>query len=46
MVRYCSRLLLVDACKLDAAEMMLDKYGITEMVRTGKVIMARGESGT
>jgi acetolactate synthase-1/3 small subunit len=32
--------------KLDAAEMMLDKYGITEMVRTGKVIMARGESGT
>lgn len=32
--------------KLDAAEMMLDKYGISEMVRTGKVIMARGESGT
>ena len=32
--------------KLDAAEMMLDKYGITEMVRTGKVIMARGETGT
>jgi acetolactate synthase-1/3 small subunit len=32
--------------KLDAAEMMLDKYGITEMVRTGKVLMARGESGT
>jgi acetolactate synthase-1/3 small subunit len=32
--------------KLDAAEMMLDKYGIAEMVRTGKVIMARGESGT
>ncbi len=32
--------------KLDAAEAMLDKYGILEMVRTGKVIMARGESGT
>ena len=32
--------------KLDAAEMMLDKYGITEVVRTGKVIMARGETGT
>lgn len=32
--------------KLDSAEMMLDKYGISEMVRTGKVIMARGESGT
>ncbi len=32
--------------KLDAAEMMLDKYGISEMVRTGKVIMARGETGT
>lgn len=32
--------------KLDAVEMMLDKYGIAEMVRTGKVIMARGESGT
>jgi acetolactate synthase-1/3 small subunit len=32
--------------KLDAAEMMLDKYGIAEMVRTGKVIMARGETGT
>jgi acetolactate synthase I/III small subunit len=32
--------------KLDAVEMMLDKYGIAEMVRTGKVIMARGETGT
>lgn len=32
--------------KLDAAEMMLDKYGIAEVVRTGKVIMARGETGT
>jgi acetolactate synthase-1/3 small subunit len=28
--------------KLDAMELMLDKYGILEMVRTGKVIMARG----
>src|SRR5690606_34466963 len=32
--------------KLDSAEMMLDKYGIVEMVRTGKVIMARGDSNT
>lgn len=31
--------------KLDAMELMLDKYGILEMVRTGKIIMARG-SGT
>ncbi|HAP00151.1 MAG TPA: acetolactate synthase small subunit [Fibrobacteres bacterium] len=32
--------------KLDALETMLDKYGIVELARTGKVIMARGESGT
>jgi acetolactate synthase-1/3 small subunit len=32
--------------KLDALETMLDKYGILELARTGKVIMARGESGT
>jgi acetolactate synthase I/III small subunit len=32
--------------KLDAVEAMLDGYGIIEMVRTGKVIMARGEAGT
>ena len=32
--------------KLDALEMMLDKYDIVELVRTGKVIMARGETGT
>ncbi len=32
--------------KLDALETMLDKYGIVELVRTGKVIMARGETGT
>ena len=35
-----------DTEKLDAMEMMLDKYGILELVRTGKVIMARGEEGT
>ena len=32
--------------KLDAMELMLDKYGIVELVRTGKVIMARGEGET
>ncbi len=32
--------------KLDALEAMLDKYGLIEVVRTGKVIMARGEVGT
>jgi acetolactate synthase small subunit len=32
--------------RLDAMELMLDKYGILELVRTGKVIMARGEAGT
>lgn len=32
--------------KLDALETMLDKYGIIELARTGKVIMARGETGT
>ena len=32
--------------KLDAMEMMLDKYGIKEMVRTGKIIMARGSANT
>ena len=32
--------------KLDALEMMLDKYGILELVRTGKIIMARGASQT
>jgi acetolactate synthase-1/3 small subunit len=35
-----------DTDKLDAMEMMLDKYGILEMVRTGKVIMARGAGQT
>jgi acetolactate synthase I/III small subunit len=32
--------------KLDAMQTMLDKYGILELVRTGKVLMARGETGT
>ncbi|MEO7427219.1 MAG: acetolactate synthase small subunit [Fibrobacteria bacterium] len=32
--------------KLDAMELMLDKYGIKEMVRTGKIIMARGAADT
>jgi len=32
--------------KLDALETMLDKYGIKELVRTGKVIMARGAVST
>jgi acetolactate synthase I/III small subunit len=32
--------------KLDAMEMILDKYGIKEMVRTGKIIMARGGAET
>ena len=32
--------------KLDAMELMLDKYGIQEMVRTGKIIMARGAGET
>jgi acetolactate synthase-1/3 small subunit len=32
--------------KLDSLELMLDKYGIQEMVRTGKIIMARGGEET
>lgn len=32
--------------KLDAMELILDKYGILEMVRTGKIIMARGSGQT
>lgn len=32
--------------KLDAFEAMLDKYGVIEMVRTGKILMARGEAQT
>ena len=32
--------------KMDAMELMLDKYGILEVVRTGKIIMARGSEDT
>lgn len=32
--------------KIDAMERVMDPYGITEMVRTGKVIMARGTRAT
>ena len=32
--------------KIDALHSMLSKYGILEMVRTGKIIMARGASPT
>jgi acetolactate synthase-1/3 small subunit len=35
-----------DTEKLDAVESMLDPYGILELVRTGKVIMARGAIDT
>jgi acetolactate synthase-1/3 small subunit len=35
-----------DTEKLDAMEMMVDKNGIKEMVRTGKIIMARGAADT
>ena len=31
-----------DSDKLDALELMLDKYGILEVVRSGKLVMARG----
>src|SRR5690606_56148 len=32
--------------KLDAMELMLDKYGLMEVIRTGKIIMARGSVDT
>jgi acetolactate synthase-1/3 small subunit len=32
--------------KIDAFEQIMDTYGICEMVRTGKVIMARGNQPT
>ena len=32
--------------KLDSMELILDKYGILELVRTGKIIMARGSADT
>jgi len=35
-----------DSAKIDAAETMLSQFHIIEMVRTGKVVMARGEQTT
>jgi acetolactate synthase-1/3 small subunit len=35
-----------DSVRLDNAKDMFDKFGILEMVRTGKVLMARGEEIT
>jgi acetolactate synthase I/III small subunit len=35
-----------DPSKLDAIETILDKYGVVEMVRSGKLIMTRGSSET
>jgi acetolactate synthase-1/3 small subunit len=35
-----------DSAKIDAAETMLGQFHIIEMVRTGKVVMARGEQTT
>lgn len=35
-----------DSDKLDALIMMLDKFNIPEMVRSGKIVMARGVSQT
>jgi acetolactate synthase-1/3 small subunit len=32
--------------KVDALHRLLDRYGVVEMVRTGKVLMARGEEVT
>lgn len=32
--------------KLDALELILEKYGIVEIVRSGKLVMARGASPT
>jgi acetolactate synthase-1/3 small subunit len=32
--------------KVDALHRMLDRYGVIEMVRTGKVIVARGQEVT
>ncbi|MDP7742989.1 MAG: acetolactate synthase small subunit [Lentisphaeria bacterium] len=32
--------------KLDALELMLEKHGIVEIVRSGKLVMARGASAT
>jgi acetolactate synthase-1/3 small subunit len=35
-----------DADKIDAFEKMLEKYGIHEMVRTGRVVLVRGAATT
>lgn len=35
-----------DSTKIEAAETMLGQFSIIEMVRTGKVVMARGEQTT
>ena len=35
-----------DSEKVDALHKMLGRYGVIEMVRTGKVIVARGEEVT
>lgn len=35
-----------DSAKIDAAETMMGQFSIIEMVRTGKVVMARGEQPT
>ena len=35
-----------ESSKIDAAETMLGQFHIIEMVRTGKVVMARGEQTT
>lgn len=35
-----------DSAKLDALMMMLQRYTVLETVRTGKILMARGESET
>jgi len=39
-------LIVGDSDKLDACINMLKKYQIVELVRTGKVVMARGEEAT
>jgi acetolactate synthase-1/3 small subunit len=35
-----------DTEKVDALHRLLDRYGVVDMVRTGKVLMARGEEVT
>jgi acetolactate synthase-1/3 small subunit len=49
-VDICETTLMIQATgnseKLDALLVMLQKYGIRELVRTGKIIMARGAEET